>query len=370
MVADLKRLVVKVGSSLLVDAGGAVRRDWLTTLVADIAKRHAAGVQIIVVSSGAIALGARRLGLAQGGRASLEDAQAAAATGQIALAGCWAQLLALHKINAAQVLVTNEDFEDRRRYLNVTATLARLLDLGVVPIINENDTVATAEIRVGDNDRLAERVAQAAGAHEIVLLSDVDGLYTADPSRDPSARRIPTVKKVDSSIFALAGAGSSSGMGSGGMTSKLEAARAANRAGIDLVLASGQYDHPLARLEAEGAGTRFLAAAAGASSRKAWLAGRLKIKGHIIVDDGAASALRNGGVSLLAAGAVRVAGQFVRGDVVDVVGQAGELIARGLAEYDSTEAEIICGKKSREIAEILGYAPRAAMVHCDHMVLL
>ncbi len=369
MVAAVKRIVIKVGSSLLVDDAGAVHARWLATLVADIAERRASGTQIIVVSSGAIALGARRLGLPKGGRASLEDAQAAAATGQIALAGCWADLLAYHNINAAQVLVTNEDFEDRRRYLNITATLARLLELGVVPIINENDTVATDEIRVGDNDRLAERVAQAAGAGEVVLLSDVDGLYTADPTRDAAAKLIPLVKRVDSRIIAMAGVGSSSGIGSGGMTSKLEAARAANSAGIDLVLVSGQHDHPLARLAAGGVGTRF-AARSAMSAHKAWLAGRLKIKGQIIVDDGAAKALGRGGVSLLPAGAQRVSGKFARGDVVDVVNTEGETIARGLTEYDVADAARICGKRSAELAQLLGYAPRAALVHCDHMVLL
>jgi glutamate 5-kinase len=369
VVTDLTRLVIKVGSSLLVDEAGQVRRDWLTTLVADIAVRHTAGTQIIVVSSGAIALGARRLKLPNSGRASLEDAQAAAATGQITLAGCWAELLGSHNINAAQILVTNEDFEDRRRYLNITATLARLLALGVVPIINENDTVATDEIRVGDNDRLAERVAQAAGAEEVVLLSDVDGLYSADPSRDVTAKLIPLVKRVDARILAMAGAGSSSGIGSGGMMSKLEAARAANSAGIDLVLVSGKHDHPLVRLAKGGVGTRFQARSAN-SAHKSWLAGRLKIKGQIIVDDGAAKALGKGGISLLPAGASRISGKFVRGDVVDVASADGHIIARGLAEYDAADAARICGKRSSELADILGYAPRAALVHCDHMVLL
>jgi glutamate 5-kinase len=369
MVAPVTRLVVKVGSSLLVDESSRVRRDWLRTLVDDIAARHAAGVKIIIVSSGAIALGARRLALPKGGRASLEDAQAAAAVGQIALASCWAELLNEYHINAAQVLVTNEDFEDRRRYINITATLNRLLSLGVIPVINENDTVATDEIRVGDNDRLAERVAQAAGAEEVILLSDVDGLYSADPTQDAAAELIPLVRHVDARIMALAGVGSSSGMGSGGMTSKLEAARAAYSAGIDLVLVSGQHDYPLSRLARGGVGTRFVASAAK-PSRKAWLAGRLRIKGQIIVDDGAVTALRNGGTSLLSAGALRVVGRFERGDVVDIADGNGDIIARGLVEYDADDARSICGKRSSELADILGYAPRAALVHCDHMVVL
>lgn len=372
MVADLSRRrcrVVKVGSSLLVDPHGGVRRAWLETLCADIAAQRALGTDIIIVSSGAIALGARRLDLPKGGRASLEDAQAAAATGQIILAGIWADLLARHGINTAQMLVTNEDFENRRRYLNVTATLGRLLSLHVVPIINENDSVATSEIRVGDNDRLAERVAQAAGAHEIVLLSDVDGLFTADPTQSASAERVPIVKRVDARIFALAGAGTSSGMGSGGMATKLEAARAATSAGIDLVLVSGAHDHPLARLDAGGVGTRFLARSA-ASSHKAWLAGRLRIKGRIHVDAGAARALVRGGNSLLPAGAVRVEGRFARSDVIDIVAPDGHTVARGLAEYDSVEASRICGLRSDALADLLGYAPRSALVHCDHMVVL
>ncbi len=364
-----KRLVIKVGSSLLVDAHGEIKRAWLTTLVADIAARHRSGAQIIIVSSGAIALGARRLHLTKGGRASLEDAQAAAATGQIALAGCWSELLAHHQINAAQILVTLDDFEDRRRYLNVTATLERLLSLGVVPVINENDSVATSEIRVGDNDRLAERVAQAAGASEVILFSDVDGLFDADPTVDAHATLIPVVQRIDAKIMAMASTATASGMGSGGIGSKLEAARSATSAGIDLVLVSGQYDHPLKRLAMGGVGTRFLAQSS-TSSHKAWLAGRLKIKGRIVVDAGAAAALARGGVSLLPAGAVSVDGKFVRSDVVDIVGHDGHVIARGLSEYDAAEVANICGKRSDMLAGVLGYAPRAALVHCDHMVLL
>jgi glutamate 5-kinase len=368
--APLKlRRVLKIGSSLLVEPSGRIRQEWLASLVADIAAHKAAGEDIVLVSSGAIALGAATLKLEKGGRASLADAQAAAATGQPALIGAWGETFAAHEMRVAQILVTNQDFEERSRYLNITSTLNRLLELGITPILNENDSVTTQEIRVGDNDRLAERVAHAAGAHEVILFSDVDGLYTADPSRDPQAVRLPIVKCVDDKIMALAGLESSSGMGSGGMRTKLEAARAANRAGIDLILVSGKYPHPLARLERGEGGTRFLAHTKP-SAHKGWLAGRLKIRGEIMIDEGAQAALLRDGVSLLPAGAVRVQGEFKRGDVVDIVTRKGQALARGLCEYDMEEAVKICGKRSQECAAILGYAPRACLVHYDHMVKL
>ena len=365
--AVTSRLIIKVGSSLLVDPHGGVRRAWLTDLVGDVAARIAQGQQIAIVSSGAIALGARRLGLARGGRATLEDAQAAAAVGQITLSGVWAELFAGHGLTAAQMLVTLDDLEDRRRYLNASATLDRLLSLGAVPIINENDSVATAEIRFGDNDRLAARIAQAAGAQSVILLSDVDGLFTADPRADATATRIATVERLDAGIVAMASATSSSGLGSGGMASKIEAARIATGSGVDLVIVSGYEPHPLARVEA-GAGTRFIADKKS-RSRKAWLAGRLTVKGSIEVDAGAAKALA-GGASLLAAGALAVSGAFARGEVVDIVDPAGNRIARGLSEYDSTDATRIAGLKTSAQADALGYAPRAALVHRDHMVML
>lgn len=268
--ASCPRLVVKVGSALLVSADGAVLRDWLMTLVADIAARVAAGQQVAVVSSGAIALGARRLALPKGGRASLEDAQAAAATGQIVLSQTWAELLGAHGLAAAQMLVTLGDLEDRRRYLNAAATLGRLLGLGVVPVINENDSVATEEIRFGDNDRLAARIAQAAGASGVVLLSDVDGLYDANPHTHPSARHIARVERIDA-VAGMADGGSASGMGSGGMVSKVAAARIATAAGAALAIASGRVDHPL---DGEVRHTLFVAERT-APARKAWLAGGL-----------------------------------------------------------------------------------------------
>jgi glutamate 5-kinase len=361
-------LVVKVGSALLVAPDGTVRREWLASLVDDIAARTSAGQRIVIVSSGAIALGARRLGLPKGGRASLEDAQAAAATGQIALSQCWAELLGDHAITAAQMLVTLDDLEDRRRFLNASATLRRLIALGVVPVINENDSVATEEIRFGDNDRLAARIAQAAGAGGVVLLSDVDGLYTANPKNDPDAKLVESVARIDARIRAMADGGSASGMGSGGMLSKLEAARIATSAGAHLAIANGTHDHPLARLAAGGRATVFTAGPQG-KGRKLWLAGRMTARGRITVDAGAQAALAKGS-SLLAAGATAVDGKFMRGDVIEILNASGETIARGLAEYDAGDAARIMGLRSDAIAEVLGYAPRSALVHRDQMVLL
>lgn len=357
------RLIVKIGSALLVEADGQVRRAWLAGIAAALAERMRVGQQVAIVSSGAIALGARRLGLAKGGRASLEDAQAAAAVGQIALSQVWAEVLGAEGLTAAQMLVTLGDLEDRRRYLNAAATLDRLLALGAVPVLNENDSVATEEIRFGDNDRLAARVAQAAGAQGVILLSDVDGLYDRDPAL-PGAVHISRVEQIDASVTAMASGGSASGMGSGGMVSKLVAARIANAAGASLVIASGHAPQPLA----EGVRHTLFVAEKGASARKAWLAGGLTAAGTIRVDAGAVAALR-GGASLLAAGATAVEGAFRRGDLVAIHGPDG-VIARGLSEYDSPDAASIAGRRSDEQAAILGYAPRAALVHRSHMALL
>ncbi|SDA31905.1 glutamate 5-kinase [Sphingomonas sp. NFR15] len=362
--ATCPRLIVKIGSALLVDPDGGVRRAWLAGIVADIAERARAGQQVAVVSSGAIALGARRLGLPKGGRANLEDAQAAAATGQIALSQMWAETLGAEGLTAAQILVTLDDLEDRRRYLNAAATLDRLLGLGVVPVLNENDSVATAEIRFGDNDRLAARVAQAAGAQGVVLLSDIDGLYDRNPAL-PGAAHIARVERIDARIEAMADRGSASGMGSGGMVSKIAAARIANAAGANLAIASGRIEQPLST----AARHTLFVAEKSAPARKAWLAGGLTARGTIHVDAGAATALRSG-ASLLAAGATRVEGGFRRGDLVTICADDGRTLARGLAEYDADEAERITGKRSGELADILGYAPRAALVHRNHMALL
>lgn len=361
------RLVVKIGSSLLVDGGGAVRRDWLASVVDDIAARRAAGQEIVVVSSGAIALGARRLKLDKGGRASLEDAQAAAAVGQVALSAAWEALLSDKGLTMAQVLLTLDDLEDRRRYLNAAATIDRLLALGTVPVLNENDTVATTEIRFGDNDRLAARAAQAAGAMGVVLLSDVDGLYTANPTRDAQAQLVGEVKALTPAIMAMADGGSGSGMGSGGMAAKLAAAKIAGAAGIHLAIADGRPANPLARFAETGRGTVFVAGEA-AGRKKAWLAGRLTVAGTVTVDAGAAAALRRG-KSLLAAGVVQIDGRFARGDVVAVAGPCG-VIGRGLAGYDAADAGLIMGLRNEAQGPVLGYAPRAAMIHADHLVLL
>ena len=361
--ASCPRLVVKIGSALLVDPDGGARRTWLQGIAADLAERARAGQQVAVVSSGAIALGARRLRLPRGGRASLEDAQAAAATGQIALSQVWAEVLGAQGLTAAQMLVTLGDLEERRRYLNAAATLGRLLGLGVVPVINENDSVATEEIRFGDNDRLAARVAQAAGAQGVVLLSDVDGLYDRNPAH-PDARHIGRVERIDAEVVAMADGGSASGMGSGGMVSKIAAARIAAAAGASLAIASGRIDRPLSTAARH---TLFVAERT-APARKAWLAGGITSRGAIHVDAGAAAALERGR-SLLAAGATRVEGRFARGDLVTIEGPAGTL-ARGLSEYDADDAARLIGHRSEEHEALLGYAPRSALVHRNHMALV
>lgn len=363
------RLVVKIGSSLLVDEAGHIRQTWLAGLIEELVARRAAGQQVLIVSSGAVALGARRLGLPHGGRASLDDAQAAASVGQIALASCYAELLARHQLTAAQILLTLGDLEDRRRYLNVSATIDRLLDAGAVPILNENDSVATEEIRFGDNDRLAARIGQATIVGGVILLSDIDGLYSADPKVDPDAELIPLVDDLTPEIEAMAGGVGASGMGSGGMVSKLQAARIAMRGGCHLAIISGKRDRPLSSARESGLGTVFKAAATPLVARKNWLAGRLKTHGWLVVDDGAAQALAQGR-SLLAAGVREVRGDFQRGDAVDILDGAGKAIARGLAGYGADESRLIQGRRTQDIEAILGYAPRPEMIHRDNLVML
>ncbi len=365
--AAAPRLVLKVGSALLFGKGGVPDGEWLASLAGEIAEARGRGQQVIVVSSGAIALGAARLGLAKGGRGSLADAQAAAAVGQIALAGLWSEVLAAHGITAAQLLLTLEDLEDRRRYLNAAATLGRLLRAGAVPVVNENDSVATAEIRFGDNDRLAARVGQAAQASAVVLLSDVDGLYDRDP-RQQGARLLPRVEGVTEEVHAMASGVSGSGLGSGGMRSKLQAAEIATRAGIGLAIVNGVHARPLARAIADNVGTLFVPTRRD-RARKAWLGGRQRLRGALVVDAGCAQAL-GAGKSLLASGIVAVEGDFARGDPVAVRDAAGKAIAQGLAEYDSAEIERIGGRRKDEHEALLGYAPRSAVIHRDQLVLL
>lgn len=363
-----KKTVVKIGSSLLIGEDGSPRREWLKTLISDVAELHANGTSIIIVSSGSIALGARKLGLEKGGRANLADAQAAASVGQIALSSLWSELLADHDITAAQMLLTLDDMEDRKRYLNATATLERLLEKRAIPVINENDSVATDEIRFGDNDRLAARVAQAASADRVLLLSDVDGLYDRTPGSESEGQFIGLVEAVDDRVMAMAQTESSSGLGSGGMVSKLEAARIANLAGIELSIISGQEDHPLERYELTNVGTLFKANRAE-NARKSWLGGRLTSSGTITVDDGCAAALKDGN-SLLPAGIITIDGQFSRSDVVDIITQDDTHVARGLVEYDALDCAKIIGKHSSQLEVLLGYSPRSAVVHRDQMVLL
>ncbi|WP_121114923.1 glutamate 5-kinase [Croceibacterium ferulae] len=363
----VQRLVLKVGSALLFGEGGVPQSEWMAGLVAEIAAARKRGQQIILVGSGAVALGAAKLGLPHGGRGSLADAQASAAVGQIALAGLWSQLLAEHGLVAAQLLLTVEDLEDRRRYLNASATLGRLLKAGAVPVINENDSVATQEIRFGDNDRLAARVAQAANAQVVMLLSDVDGLYDRNP-KEPGASLVPRIQGVTPAVQAMASGDSGSGMGSGGMSSKLIAAKIATRAGITLGIINGQHARPLTRAISQDIGTLFLPTRRD-SGRKAWLGGRQRMKGVVVVDGGCAEALQHGN-SLLASGIRAVEGAFRRGDPVGVRDENGLQLAQGLAEYSSAEVERIMGHRSEDHEDLLGYSPRSAVIHRDQLVVL
>lgn len=362
-----KRFVLKIGSALLVDSSGRVNVEWLRTVVDDIHAARDAGQEVVVVSSGAIAIGAKQLGYDGGGRRTLSEAQASAAVGQIELSSVWRALLAERHLDAAQMLLTLDDFESRRRYLNISATLRRLLDCGVVPVVNENDTIATGEIRFGDNDRLAARVAQACNADGVMLLTDVDGLYDRHPD-DPNANRLPEVRGVTKEIHAMADADSGSGLGSGGMTAKLLAAEIAERAGIALAIVDGRQDNPLARAMASLAGTLFLPRRDD-SGRRAWIGGRMRFNGSIKVDDGCVMALRNG-KSVLAAGVIAVDGDFERGDILPVYDIVGDMIAKGLVEYGRDDLEAIMGRQTGEHEAILGHTPRSAVIHRDHLVLL
>ena len=364
---DFRRIVVKVGSSLLVDAqAGKLNEAWLTSLAADLAALHGKKRDVLVVSSGAIALGRAVLKLPTG-PLKLEDSQAAAAVGQIALARTWSEALSRHGLTAGQVLVTLGDTEERRRYLNARSTIERLLEWRAVPVINENDTVATSEIRYGDNDRLAARVATMTSADLLVLLSDVDGLYDAPPGSAVSAMHVPVVERITPAIEAMAGAAGSE-LSRGGMQTKIEAAKIATGAGAHLIIASGRVDHPL-RAIAEGARcTWFMAAGDPVAARKIWIAGSLEPKGVLTIDAGAVAALRRGR-SLLPAGVIRVDGQFSRGDAVVIRGPDTAEIGRGIVAYDAEDAAKIKGRSSADILGILGFSGRTEMVHRDDMVV-
>jgi len=366
--ASARRIVVKIGSALVVDERTAApRAGWLASVAADVAALRARGAEVVLVSSGAIALARRALGLTQK-RLRLEEKQAAAAVGQIRLAGAWQEALSAHGLNAAQLLLTLEDSEDRRRYLNARATIGTLLSLGCIPVINENDTVATAEIRFGDNDRLAARVAAMIEAEALVLLSDIDGLYTADPRKDPGARHLPVVERITDEIMAMGGE-PPPGYSSGGMRTKLIAARIATGSGCAMAIALGKTDHPLRAMQDGARCTWFLAAPEGRTARKRWIAGSLAPLGALVVDDGAARALARGS-SLLPAGVRGVEGAFQRGDPVSVRDSAGRELARGLSAYDSDAARQIAGHRSEELEKILGWRGRDEIIHRDDLVIL
>ena len=364
---DFRRIVVKVGSSLLIDsARGELRASWLKALADDLAKLHKAGRDVLVVSSGSIALGRSRLKLPRG-QLKLEESQGAAAVGQIALARIWSEVLGDHGIGAGQILVTLQDTEERRRYLNARSTIAKLLEWRAVPVINENDTVATNEIRYGDNDRLAARVATMASADLLILLSDIDGLYTAPPNANPDATLIPVVETVTSGIEAMAGAAESE-LSRGGMYTKIEAAKIATTAGTHMLIASGKIEHPLQAIADGGRCTWFLTPANPVTARKRWIAGSLEPKGTLTIDAGAVTALR-AGASLLPAGVIKVEGQFARGDAVIVRGPDTSEIGRGLIAYDAEVAERIKGRSSPDVMSILGISGRSEMIHRDDLVV-
>ena len=365
--AQARRIVVKIGSSTLVSPEGEPRRAWLNGLAADIAALQKRGAEVIVVSSGAIALGRRRLKL-NAGALRLEEAQAAASVGQIALAEAWTEALAANGLTAAQILLTLDDTEERRRYLNARATIATLLGLHAVPVINENDTVATAEIRFGDNDRLAARVAAMVGADTLILLSDIDGLYTDNPVKNAEARFLSEIAEITPEIEAMAGRPGSD-MGSGGMVTKLMAAKIATAAGCHMAIALGRSDHPLKALAEGGRATWVLAKSNPAAARKQWILGALKPAGTLTVDAGAEVALRSG-KSLLPIGVTEASGAFERGDAVVVRGATGIEIARGLVAYEGDEARRLIGRRSGEIEAVLGYPGRAAMIHRDDLVVV
>ena len=368
--ADCKRIVIKIGSSLLVDTASGIKDEWLDSLVEDVASLHANGAQILIVSSGAIALGRNVLGLPKR-PLKLDESQAAAAVGQIELGRAWSKSLSMQNLVPGQILLTLNDTEgraSRRSYLNARDTIERLLSFGAVPVINENDTIATSEIRYGDNDRLAARVATMLGADLLVLLSDIDGLYTAPPGSNKDAEFISNVDTITPAIEAMAGSAGSE-LSRGGMVTKIEAGKIATRAGTAMIIASGKRSHPIAAIAAGEAHTYFHAKAIKSGARKAWIAGQLEANGDIIVDDGAARALKRG-KSLLPAGVTAVSGTFSRGDAIAIRSLDNQLLGHGLIAYDCVEADMIKGAQSDELQSLLGYAGRPALVHRDDMALV
>lgn len=357
------RIVVKIGSTLL-QAGPAI----IDAIARDVAELYSTGQQCVIVSSGAVALGRPRLGL-EPGTLSLEQKQAAAAAGQPVLVNTWEQAFAAHGRSTAQALLTLDVTEDRRRWLNARATLDTLLELGAIPIVNENDTVATDEIRYGDNDRLAARVAQLVGADLLVLLSDIDGLFDADPRANPAARHTPEIKSIDDAVRNMAGgANTAAGAGTGGMRSKVQAAEIATASGCSVIIGDGHKDHPVQRLANADCGSLFCPAGSTASARQRWISGATSPNGEIRIDDGALNALRQG-KSLLPVGVISVAGSFARGDTVRISDEQGQTLARGVSAYDATDAARIAGHRTEEIETLLGYRRAPALVHADDLVL-
>ena len=363
---SFKRIVVKIGSALLVDRSSGLKREWLESLCADVAALSKGGTEVLLVSSGAIALGRTVLKLPKGAL-KLEESQASAAVGQIALARAYDETLGTHGLTTSQILLTLGDTEERRRYLNARATIETLLRLKAVPVINENDTVATSEIRYGDNDRLAARVATMMGADLLILLSDIDGLYTAPPHLDPKAEFLPVIDKITPAIESMAGAAASE-ISKGGMKTKLDAGKIATAAGTAMIITSGARLNPLSAIDRGERASLFKPSLNPVSAWKTWIAGNLEPAGRLQIDAGALTALLSG-KSLLAAGVRDVQGTFERGDTVAVIGPDGREAARGLVSYDSSDAVKITGKKSSDIPAILGYEARAAMIHRDDMVV-
>ncbi|MDB2437978.1 glutamate 5-kinase [Hellea sp.] len=364
------RLIIKIGSAILIDGkNGTLRQDWLDSLCQDIASLKSAGKDIVIVSSGAIALGRARLGL-QGRKLSLAEKQACAAAGQSLLTRAYERALDAYNITTAQALLTLNDTESRRRWLNARSTLETLLSLGAIPIINENDTVATDEIRYGDNDRLAARTAQMLGADTLILLSDIDGLYTADPRSENTAEHLPLIKTLNDDIMAMGGGvNKQAAVGSGGMATKLAAAKIATQAGCRMCIMDGRNNSPLSRLQNGERCSWFEPDSNPKKARRQWIGGTLKPRGVIVIDGGAAKALTNG-KSLLAAGVASISGGFSKGDAVSVCNEAGAEIARGLIAYDTPDALKIIGLKSKDILDVLGYDNGAAIIHRDNLVMI